>query len=336
MTRIAIVGAGAIGSALGGLLRRAGRDILLVGRQAHVAVIRTSGLAVDGVMGSFAIHIDAAERLAERPDLAFLCVKTQDVRAAVEANREWLSGVPVVTFQNGVRADDLVAGFLPRESIVSAVVNFHASYLAPGRVTVLYKGPLMIGRPFAANDAFVEELACILRDGFPTTVTANIRGAHWLKLIVNLNNALPALTRLSLREVLHDRRLRRIAVLAMREGLAVADRAGIPLTSLPDMPASLAWWMRRLPLPLAGRLAAARVTRMETKWPLIGSTLQSLLRGEPTEIDYLNGEVVRLGAEIGVATPVNASLVRLVHEVERTGVFLSPESLLGSPAGHWA
>jgi 2-dehydropantoate 2-reductase len=327
VTRIAIIGAGAIGSSLGGLLRRAGHDVVLIGRAEHVRAIRSAGLRVDGVMGAFTVEVAAAEVLTSRPDLAFLCVKTQDVLAAIQASRDLLAGATVITFQNGVRSDDIVASVIPEGRIVSAVVSFHASFLAAGAVTVLYRGPLLIGRPFGANDATVEAIAGILGDAFPTEVTGNIRGAHWLKLIVNLNNALPALTKLPLRDVFRNPFLRRLAVLAMREGLDVAGRAGIRLSSLPDMPARLATAMRLLPVPLAGLIAARKIGRMEARWPLIGSTLQSLIRHEPTEIDYLNGEVVRVGREVGVPTPVNAAIVRLVHGIEATGRFLSPAEL---------
>ena len=146
----------------------------------------------------------------------------------------------------------------------------------------------MIGRPFGPNDAEVHQIAAILRDAFPTEISSNIRGEHWLKLIVNLNNALPALTNFTLREVYHDAFLRKLAVRAMREGLQVMG-ANIKLGSLRDMRVMLAWMMRLLPLSLAGRLAAIAVSQKVSHWPFLGSTLQSLRRRRPTEIDYLNG-----------------------------------------------
>ena len=325
--RIAIIGAGAIGSALGGLLRRAGRDVVIIGRSAHVKAIRAAGLRVDGVRGSFTVQVEAAEALASRPDVAFLTVKSQDVLAALEANRAQLADVPLVTFQNGVRSDELAAGVVAKERLASVVVNLSANFLTPGEVTILYADALVLGRPFAANDAEVQAIAVILRDAFPTRVSGNIAGAHWLKLIVNLNNAFPALTDRTYRDVYRDPYLGRLAVRAMREGLEVVARAGIALESLPDMPALLARAMRLLPLALAARLAAAKIRRIELRWPLLGSTLQSLRRGRPTEIDYLNGEVVRLGREVAFPTPVNATVVALVHQVERTGRFLSVDAI---------
>jgi len=327
MTRIAIIGAGAIGSALGALLARAGRNVILIGRAAHVGAIRRDGLHVDGALGAFTVPIAAAEALYFRPDLAFLTVKTQDVLAAVQAYAALLAGVPVVTFQNGVRSDALAATIVPKQQLISAVVNIHANFLTPGAVTLIYPGPVLIGRPFGRNDADVEALAAILRDVVPTRVSAHIHGAHWLKLIVNLNNAFPALTNASFHRIFADPGLRQLAVKVMLEGLRVAKRAGIRLASLPDTPAALIRLIGWLPLRLAARVVAAKARRMETEWPLLGSTLQSLQRKRPTEIDYLNGEVVRMGRQLGVATPLNAIMVEMVHQVEQTGRFWTVAAL---------
>jgi 2-dehydropantoate 2-reductase len=328
--RIAIVGAGAIGSALGGLLQRAGHEVLLVGRRAHVNAIRDAGLRVSGVLGSFSVNVEAAEALASRPDVAFLTVKSQDVLTALQANRALLQDVPLVTFQNGVRSDELAASVLPKQRIASAVISFHANYLNAGEVTLLYAGPLVLGRPFAPNDAEVNEIASILRDAFPTSISGNIQGAHWLKLLVNINNAFPALTNLTFSEIYRDACLGKLAVRAMREGMRIVEGAGIVLESLPDIPMMLVRATRLLPLPLAVRIAAAKIKKMESGGPLLGSTLQSLRRRQPTEIDYLNAEVVRLGRAAELPTPLNTAIVELVHQVEKSGRFFSTEAIRGA------
>jgi 2-dehydropantoate 2-reductase len=158
-------------------------------------------------------------------------------------------------------------------------------------------------------------------------VTENIRGAHWLKLIVNLNNALPAITNFSLSEVYANTFLRKLAVGLMREGLRVIDRAKVRLEPLPDVSIGLTRLINWMPLGVAGRIAAAKVRRLTTVWPLWGSTLQSVQRGRPTEIDYLNGDIVELGKRCGEVTPLNCKIVELVHQVERTGQFLSVEEI---------
>lgn len=325
--RIAVIGAGAVGSALGALLHRAGENVVLIARPAHIAAIRQHGLQVDGDTGNFIAPVEATETLNFRPDLALLTVKTQDVVAAVKANQAFLNDVPVVTFQNGIRSDELVAGILPRDQILSAVVLMHVTYLLPCRVTVAYRGKLMLGRPFGPRDSKLKEVAYILNQAVPTLVTNNIQGAHWLKLIINLNNALPAITNFTMSQVYTNTSLRNLAVGLMREGLRVIDRANIRLESLLEVSIGLTRLINWMPAGIAGRIAAAKVRRLSTVWPLWGSTLQSIQRGRPAEIDYLNGEIMELGKRCGEVTPLNTKMVELVHQVERTGQFLSVEEI---------
>jgi 2-dehydropantoate 2-reductase len=321
MARIAIIGAGAIGSALGALLSRAGHEVTLIGRSAHLNAIGQNGLIVNGVLGMFTVHPKFAETLDFRPDFAFLTVKTQDVLSALQTNRSFLTGVPVVTFQNGVRSDELVATLIPRVQIISAVVNTGASYLTPGTVTVVNQGSLVVGRPFGDHDSEVDTVAGILGAVIPTRVSTNIQGAHWLKLIINLNNAFPAITNMTIPQVYADPYLRQLAVRVMREGLKVAKKANIHLESLPDTSVFLIQLMAKLPIQLAARLLSSSTRRIESEWPLMGSTLQSLRRGRPTEIDYLNGEIVRVGQQQNTPTPLNATIVDIVHQIEHTGQF---------------
>jgi len=325
--RIAIIGAGAVGSGIGALLHRAGENVVLITRPAHVAAIRQNGLRVDGDTGDFVAPVEATEALDFRPDLALLTVKTQDVVTAVKANQAFLNDVPIATFQNGVRSDELVASIVPRGQVLSAVVLMHVTYLLPGKVTVVYRGQLMLGRPFGQRDSRLEDIAHILNQAVPTRVTDNIQGAHWLKLIINLNNALPAITNFPLSEVYANTFLRNLAVGLVREGLRVVNRAKIRLESLPEVSVGLARLINWMPLGIAGQIAAAKVRQLATVWPLWGSTLQSVQRGRPTEIDYLNGEIVELGKRCGEVTPLNSKIVELVHQVERTGQFLSVEEI---------
>jgi len=321
MARIAVIGAGAIGCTLGALLKRAGHDVTLIGRPEQVAAIRKGGLRLDGALGRFIVQVPVAKQLDVRPALALLAVKSQDVLPAVQASLPFLMDVPLVTLQNGVRSDDLVAGVLPPHQIVSAVISIIATYLTPGIVTIVSPGSLVIGHPFATTEPILPMVADILNQAIPTHISANIRGAHWLKLLVNVNNALPAITNFTVQEVYADPYLSQLVIRLLREGLAVVTRAGIQLESLPDVSVALIRLLGRLPVRLAARLAAAKVRRTVSTAPILGSTLQSLRRHRLTEIDYLNGEIVRLGAEAGVPTPLNAIMVAMVHHVEKSGRF---------------
>jgi 2-dehydropantoate 2-reductase len=324
--RIAVVGAGAVGSVVGGLLARAGEDVTLIGRHGHAEAVNRNGLRIDGALGQLHVRVPAAEQLDFRPDLVLLTMKTQAVAAAARALQPFLQGVPVLTMQNGVRSDELVAQVLGREQLLSSVVLFGATFLEPGRVTYSPRGALVLGIPFGPIDERARAIRALLAKAVPTRISANIAGAHWTKLIVNENNALPAVTGLSIQEVNRHPSLRRLSVLMMREAVETIGAAGIRLASLPRVPAAALTTVLRLPLPIATgvlRLSSVSLGRS----PALGSTLQSVRRGEKTEIDYLNGEVVALGRRTGRPTPVNASVVDLVHQVEATGRFLTAEAV---------
>ena len=327
MSRIAILGAGAVGSALGASLSRAGEQVTIIGRPAHLDAIRREGLKVDGRAGSSTARLATAESLEFRPDYAFLTVKSQDVLTALRANLDHLQDVPLVTFQNGVRSDDMAATLLPKPHITSAVVSISATYLTHGAVTVIYPGSLVIGHPFPESSTPLEPLRSLLDHAAHTTISHNIRGVHWLKLLFNLNNAFPALLNMSLHQTYRHPPIRSLSARVIREGLRAVDAAGIRLESLPEVTVTLFRMLGILPPPLAGMLILLRARRIQSEWPLLGSTLQSLRRGRPTEIDYLNGEIVRLAEQVHTAAPLNSRLVELVHEVERTGRFLTTDEL---------
>jgi 2-dehydropantoate 2-reductase len=324
--RLAVIGAGAIGSLIGGLLAKAGEDVTLVGRRPHVEAVSRDGLHIDGALGSMRVRVRAAERLDFEPDLALLTMKTQDVAAAARELHPYAAGVPVVTMQNGVRSDELVAEVLGEEHVLSCVVLLGATYLKPGSVTYSSRGVLVLGATFGPIDERTRTIAAVLAKAVPTHLSANIAGAHWTKLIVNENNALPAVTGLSIQEVNRRPALSRLSVLLMREAAETIEAAGIELASLPGLPAPALKATLRMPMPLASRLLRLLSRSLGTT-PALGSTLQSLRRGEKTEIDYLNGEVVALGRTTGRPTPYNAAVVELVHRVEATGKFLTAEEV---------
>jgi 2-dehydropantoate 2-reductase len=324
--RVAVIGAGAVGSVIGGLLAGAHQDVTLIGRRPHVDAVNRDGLRIDGALGMMQVRVGAAERLDFRPDLALLTAKTQGVAATARAVAPYVAGVPVVTMQNGVRSDELVADVLGKDDVLSCVVLFGATFLEPGSVTYSPPGTLVLGAPFGPIQERTRTVAAVLDKAVPTHLTANIAGAHWTKLVINENNALPAVTGLSIQDVNRQPALRRLSVLMMREAVATIAAAGIELVSLPGVPATALRALLRLPLPAASRLLGLLSRSLGTT-PALGSTLQSLRRGEKTEIDYLNGEVVALGERTGTPTPYNAAVVELVHEVEATGVFLTTEEV---------
>lgn len=330
--KIAVIGAGAIGSIIGGLLAESGEDVTLIGRKAHVDAINKHGLLLIGDQGEIQIHVKAAESLDFKPDLVLLAMKTQDVEAAARQIKEFVSGVPIVTMQNGVQSDNLVAGILGKENIISTVVAFSGTFLKSGQAS--FSNPfsrisLLIGEPFGSGSKRLEDVAVLLNKALPAGITEDIRGAHWTKLLYNLNTAIPAITGLPLQEAISHPQIRKLSILLMREGLHLANSAGIKLTPIPGgTPISRLKVTVNLPLPIASfvQMLGWRALR-RTPVPMLGSILQSIKREKTTEIDYLNGEIVRLGKDLGKPTPYNSRIVDLVHQVEATGKFLTIDEL---------
>jgi 2-dehydropantoate 2-reductase len=328
--RIVVIGAGAVGSVIGGLLSKAGQDVTLIGRKAHVEAINENGLVLNGPSGRMVIRVRAAENLDFKPDLTLLTVKSQDVESSVKEVQQFLFGAAVVTMQNGVRSDDLVAGVLGKEHIISGVVINNDQFLEPGRASYsipFSKLALLIGEPFGNKTDRLLSLSSLLNQALPTAISKDIRGAHWTKLIFNLTNAVPAVTGISFQEGTQYRRIRELSLALLREGLKVTEMAGINLTPVPGFPLALTKTLVRMPLQVSMPLMAKRMETALGETPVLGSTLQSIKRGRRTEIDYLNGEIVNLGKKIGVPTPVNSLIVELVHQVETTGRFLTVDEL---------
>ena len=323
--KIVVVGAGAIGSLIGGLLARAGEDVTLIGRPAQVEAIRARGLQIEGILGSLTIPVVAAERLEFHPDLVLLGVKTPDVEATCRQMKDLVQGVPLLTLQNGVRSDELVASVLPKENILSGVVMLNVQFLEPGLITYARSGALVIGEGFGRNGQRIREVQKLLGQAIRTEISDDIQGAHWTKLLVNnLANGLEAMAGIPVRECLQQAGLKRIGLLTLREGHKVIEKAGFKLARLPGVPPLALQTLIRAPIPMVEWVLSWAMGSLKT----LSSTLQSLRRGVPTEIDYLNGEIVRLGQQTGVATPYNSKVVEIVHEVEKSHQFQTPDELV--------
>jgi 2-dehydropantoate 2-reductase len=323
--RVAVVGAGAMGSLLGGLLAERGEDVLLIGRSAHVETIRRNGLYLGGVAGGRTVHLQSSEELREAPDLTVFAVKTQDLEAACHAAAPLVGRGTIVTMQNGVRCDAIARRFFAPEQIVGCVAYSMATFLEPGRVHCWVRGYLAAGTPFARRSARLGMVEATLKKALPVRISRDIAATRWTKLVGNLNNALPAATGRPLQEIYLRRATSGLPLRLMREGLRTLSAARVRTDGSPQ--AAALRLATRLPEPATSALLRGVARTRLGKIPMLGSTWQSVVRGSPTEIDYLNGEIVALGERIGHPTPYNERVVRLVHDVERTGEFYPPEAL---------
>ena len=298
--RVAVMGAGAVGSYFGGMLVRAGVPVTLIGRRGHVEAIEREGLFIDSIHFQQRINVAAsADAAAVRgAGIVLFCVKTLDTETAAREMAKHLdAGTIVVSMQNGVDNVERIRAASGIDAL-PAVVFVAASMPAPGRVKHAGRGDLVVGH--ATRGSEVQRVAEVFtRAGVKCSVTRNIEGELWHKLVWNCaGNALTALGRASYGQVAVSEPARQVMAATVEEVTAVARAAGI------EMP----------PVDLVGtglKLAA-------DLGPATSSTEQDVERGRRTEIDSLNGYVARRGAELGVPTPVNQTLWALVKLLEES------------------
>lgn len=323
--RYAVMGAGAVGSLMGGMLARAGLPVVLIGRAPHVDAVSRGGLEVSGLVGPFRVHPEAttSPEGVRDADVVLLCVKTQDTPAACASIAPHLPAqVPVVSIQNGVRNLDLVdeSPLGPGRGVGGSAV-FNAVFLEPGRVLLTTSGETILGA--ASRDGrYRERMARVAREmrqaGLAVRLTPDIEGVLWSKLLINLNNGLGALTGQSLEEGMMDPAARRVSAALLAEGLHVTREAGVRLATIPRVDPNRILRLLSLPLPtFVLRPLFRRMVRThpEARW----STWQSLAKGKPTEIAYLNGEIVRLAESCGLHAPYNRAVRDMVLEAEKQG-----------------
>jgi 2-dehydropantoate 2-reductase len=148
----------------------------------------------------------------------------------------------------------------------------------------------------------------------------------WLKLFVNFNNCIPALTGKSMQETFADMDLCRLSIALLKEGVDIVRQANIELISLPQFPVERILGLANMPVDQAAGIIHKTLTTL-CKEPLYGSILQSIMRKRLSEIDYINGEVVRLAKQSGANAPLNAMVVELVHAVESSGSYFDPQDI---------
>jgi 2-dehydropantoate 2-reductase len=209
---------------------------------------------------------------------------------------------------------------------------FGATSLESGKILHNFEGSWILGMPFGKDEAVLEKITPVLSKAFTVSRSANIKGMKYLKVFVNANNCLPAILGLSIQEAFSDVDISAIAMSIWKEGLGVVQKAGLTLESLPDFPIERLMKLTSFSTQEAARVYSGIMQGLSRE-PLYGSVLQSIKRGKRTEIDYFNGEFVHLAKSSGSSAPLNAKLVEMVHEVEKTGRFFSKGELLQAIKG---
>jgi len=328
--RIAILGAGAIGSVVGGFLTRAGHDVTLIDQwPEHVETMRTKGLRLSGTIGDFvvpvrALHIHELQTVTEPFDAVFVAVKSYDTEWATAMALPYLrepDGV-VVDFQNGIN-DTRVAAVAGQHRSLGCVITISAGMYEPGHAmrtdtaTIGFK----VGEHDGKDTARAQELARILNAVAETKVTANLWGERWSKLAINcMANPLSGLAGLGTLDVRTIPEVAAVGVHLGAEAITVGRAVGHEVEPIYGIP------VQRYLDAYAGRglleLLADIATIARARGGGQPSLLQDVLKGRRTEIDHLNGFVCREAARLGVKTPYNDAVVSAVRAL---GVGFKPD-----------
>jgi len=295
-SKVAVIGAGAVGGYFGGMLARAGAPVTMIGRRAFAEAVKNSGLQLDTAQFRETVYPEASTEIAAAAgaEVVLLCVKTTDTASAAKSLAPHICHEAlVVSLQNGVNNAEEIRAAAGIDAL-PAVVYVAAAMSPPGYVKHLGRGDLVVG----PKNAQTERIASLfLQAKVPCRISENIEGELWTKLIWNCAlNAISALGRVTYGEIFASPDARRIIETLAEEVLAVARAKGIHPPGLEDPKAALAGALK-----IAQQMSGTR-----------SSTAQDMERGKRTEIDSLNGYVARLGEQMGVATPVNHALYTLV------------------------
>jgi 2-dehydropantoate 2-reductase len=290
--RIAVLGAGAVGSFIGAALS-AEHDVTLIGRNAHVLAVRRKGLLIEGLAEKpFPIKATTGTQPLREADLVFLTTKAYDTTTAARQIRRAGAHAPVVSLQNGLTNIKALRRELAGNPIVGGAIVLGVTRLGAGRIRYAGGGRATVGAA-SGPTAHARAVAKVLSSArIPTAVTRHLEAVLWEKAIVNAAvNPLTAILRCTNGELLARPESRLISKLAAAEGAAAARAADI---SAPKDP----WPIVELVL----RDTPTNRTSM----------LQDVDAGRPTEIDAITGEIVRVAKRHRVAVPVNKALLNLV------------------------
>lgn len=302
--KVAVMGAGAVGCYYGGMLARAGHDVVLIARPEHVQAITLAGLRQQTQSFDERVPLRASTEpgAVQGADVILFCVKSTDTEAAGALIRPFLpASTLVLCLQNGVDNADRLRAVLPQQNVAAAVVYVAVEMAGPGHVRHNGRGELVIeptgfGPDYAPGISSQALAQALIKASVPTEISDNVRGALWAKLILNCAyNAISAIARQPYGQTTQGEGVQEVMRDVVAECLAVAraDAVQVP-----------------------GDIQAAVRQIAETMPRQYSSTAQDLQRGKRSEIDYLNGFIVRRGLALGISTPVNRVLWALVKLLE--------------------
>ena len=300
--RVLVLGAGAVGGYFGALLERGGHEVWLVARGENLVALRARGLVVR--LGTETLHLSPVRAVADPsvappPELVLVCVKSYDTATAAETIRPVVGPETIVlSLQNGVENEEVLARVLGLPPLMIALTRIGVELVAPATIAYSGRGTILFGEPDGHDTPRARRVADVLAAaGVPYQLRADILVAAWEKLAWNAAfNAVTALTRSTVAEVLAEPMTRDLVVAAMEEVDAVATAAGIPV--------------RRTRTTAVLEDSRTGLPDFQT------SMLQDVLRNRRLEHDAITGAVLRTGKRLGVPTPVNGVLLALLTRLD--------------------
>ena len=300
--KIVIVGPGAMGCLFAASLSKGKEEIWLLDKNKERAEnIKQRGISVEGLSGNFQVKAKTTADTKEigKSDLIILCVKSFDTKQALlNAKPIIAENTKILTLQNGIGNIEIIAEIVGEENVIAGTTNEGSTLMDTGRIKHAGRGTTTIGMMNGKTPVEMRSIREIFnKAGFETKMSRDIKGLLWSKLIINVGiNALTAITRLNNGRLTEFEGTRKALREAVTEAVKVSKRKRIKL--LYDD-------------PLAKVESVCEATAGN-----VSSMLQDILRKKRTEIDFINGVIVRLGQELGIPVPVNSVLVDLVKTIE--------------------
>lgn len=316
-SRIVIFGAGSVGCYVGGRLLSAGAEVRMIGRPRLQRLFEKHPLTITDYKGfEFQTTLKPGTYSTNPADAsdADLVIVTTKSGATVEAGRQLAEvlkpGTPVISLQNGINNADRLREQLPECVVLTGMIPFNVLQKQHGHFHQGTEGHLMATR----HPALEPFLYWFQRGGIPLEERDDMPSVMWSKLLLNLNNPINALSGVPLLEELSQRDYRRCLARAQQETLTLMEMAGIPTIKLIAIPTPAIPYLMKSPDWFFTRFAK----KMLTIDPIARSSMwEDLEAGRLTEVDWINGEVVRLAERLGLRAPINQALTNLIHQHEQ-------------------
>jgi len=324
--KYAVIGLGAVGSIVGSILIKSGKNVVLIGKPNQVDIIKNNGIKINGINGSLIVerpNISADYSSLRDVDFIIICVKSYDTKTLAEQIKSYIKKSAIIlSLQNGIKNSSILNEITGNKTI-SGIVLFNSLYIESGQTALTIKGGLLIEDEKSCSQAIEDLINSFNLKGLSSISAENIKGYQWSKLIVNLQNAVTTLTGQTIKESIIDTNTRLILIATMKEGLNVLERSKISINALPDMdPKKIINrlnFYNTIILRIGSKLLRLKDART--------SMWQSISRGKSTEIDYFNGEIVNLAKKNNIEAPINEKLVELIKKAEKNHLTKSFEPI---------